>query len=139
MMLLAAGEADEQRVTTRSIAAGANASENHIAKAVSRLVELGLVSARRGRVGGLTLTEAGRDASVGWLVRHLEGDREVIECGGANPCPLVAACRLRRALADAKEAFYRELDRYTVGDLARAPALQLLPTSYSPPDERNPR
>lgn len=142
MMLLAAGEADEQRVTTRSIAVGANASENHVAKAVSRLVELGMVSARRGRVGGLTLTDAGRDASVGWLVRRLEGDREVIECGGENPCPLVAACRLRRALADAKEAFYRELDRYTVSDLARAPALAVLPLmspSVTPLNERNPR
>ncbi|PRC52552.1 transcriptional regulator, partial [Mycobacterium sp. ITM-2017-0098] len=85
------------------------ASENHIAKAVSRLVELGLVEARRGRVGGLSLTDAGRTASVGWLVRELEGDREVIDCEGGSPCPLVAGCRLRRALAKAKEAFYAEL------------------------------
>lgn len=127
VMLLAAGESDEHRVTTRQIAANAGASENHIAKAVSRLVELGLVHARRGRVGGLTLTDAGRVASVGWLVRQLEGDREVITCAGETPCPLIAGCRLRRALADAKEAFYAELDRYTVADLARSPALQLIP------------
>ncbi len=139
MMLLAAGESDGQRITTRSIATGAAASENHVAKAVSRLVELGMVSARRGRVGGLTLTDAGRTASVGWLVRRLEGDREVVECGGENPCPLVAACRLRRALADAKEAFYSELDRFTVSDLARGPTLKVLPVSFTPPIERNPR
>jgi ferredoxin-NADP reductase len=90
MMLLAAGEAEDQRVTTRSIAVGANASENHIAKAVARLADLGMVYARRGRVGGLTLTDAGRHTSIGWLVRRLEGDREVIECGGANPCPYVS-------------------------------------------------
>ncbi|MEO3760703.1 Rrf2 family transcriptional regulator [Mycobacterium sp. B14F4] len=119
MMLLAAGEAADRRVTTRSIAVGANASENHIAKAVARLGDLGMVSARRGRVGGLTLTDAGRHVSIGWLVRRLEGDREVIECGGANPCPLTPACRLRRALAEAKEAFYHELDRYTLSDLTR--------------------
>ncbi|WP_370332036.1 Rrf2 family transcriptional regulator [Mycolicibacterium hippocampi] len=133
MMLLAAGEADDQRVTTGSIAAGANASENHIAKAVSRLADLGMVHARRGRTGGLALTEEGRRASVGWLVRRLEGDREVIECGGENPCPLIPACRLRRALADAKEAFYRELDLYTVSDLARGANLSLLPLSHGPP------
>lgn len=133
MMLLAAGEADGQRVTTGSIAAGANASENHIAKAVSRLADLGMVHARRGRTGGLALTEEGRRASVGWLVRRLEGDREVIECGGENPCPLIPACRLRRALADAKEAFYRELDRYTVSDLAQGANLSLLPMSHGPP------
>ncbi|MGB2922813.1 MAG: Rrf2 family transcriptional regulator [Mycobacterium sp.] len=133
MMLLAAGEADGQRVTTGSIAAGANASENHIAKAVSRLADLGMVHARRGRTGGLALTEEGRRASVGWLVRRLEGDREVIECGGENPCPLISACRLRRALADAKEAFYRELDRYNVSDLSRGANLSLLTMSHGPP------
>ncbi|GJF17344.1 transcriptional regulator [Mycolicibacterium cyprinidarum] len=133
MMQLAAGEADEQRITTGSIAAGANASENHIAKAVSRLAELGMVHARRGRSGGLTLTDEGRLATVGWLVRRLEGDREVIECGGESPCPLLPACRLRRALAEAKEAFYRELDRYTVGDLAseaNLPLISLIPVSH---------
>jgi Rrf2 family nitric oxide-sensitive transcriptional repressor len=136
MMLLAAGENSEQRVTTRQIAASAGASENHIAKAVSRLVEFGLVHARRGRVGGLSLTDAGRAASIGWLVRELEGDREVIDCEGATLCPLIAGCRLRRALADAKNAFYAELDRYTVTDLVRTPALQLLTLT---PLERTPR
>jgi Rrf2 family nitric oxide-sensitive transcriptional repressor len=126
MMLLAAGESDERRVTTRAIAVGAGASEHHIAKAVSRLVDLGLVQARRGRVGGLALTDAGRSTSVGWLVRELEGDRDVIECNGKNPCPLLPACRLRRALADAKEAFYGELDRHTITDLAASPNLRLV-------------
>ncbi len=69
MMLLAAGESADKRVTTGQIAASAGASENHIAKAVSRLVELGLVEARRGRIGGLSLTDEGRAASVGRLVR----------------------------------------------------------------------
>ena len=123
MMLLAAGESREQRVTTRTIAAAAGASENHVAKAVSRLVELDMVHARRGRTGGLELTAAGRTASVGWLIRRLEGDREVVDCIGEHPCPLIPACRLRRALADAKEAFYAELDRHTVNDLARGTEL----------------
>ncbi|MHA0285970.1 RrF2 family transcriptional regulator [Mycobacterium sp. C3-094] len=146
LMLLAAGEADGRRVTTKTIAAGANASEHHIAKAVSRLSELGMVTARRGRVGGLTLTEQGRTASIGGLVRALEGDREVIECGGDNPCPLIPACRLRRALADAKEAFYAELDRHTVADLARTTMPVLLGSPQRIPivredttAERNPR
>ena len=42
---------------------------------------------------------------------------------------------LRRALADAKEAFYRELDHYTVNDLARGATLPLLavPAKPEPP------
>lgn len=137
MMLLSSGETEGKRITTRTIASGADASEHHVAKAVSKLSELGMVHARRGRVGGLVLTEAGRNASIGWLVRELEGDREVVECGGVSPCPLIAACRLRRVLADAKEALYRELDRYTVTDLTadnRLPIVLQLTTS-----ERNPR
>lgn len=118
MMLLAAGDAADRRITTRTIAVGANASEHHIAKAVARLVELGMVNARRGRVGGLSLTEDGRTVSVGWLVRRLEGDAEVVDCDGGSPCPLIAGCRLRRVLAEAKEAFYRALDNHTLEDLA---------------------
>ncbi|TQK30574.1 Rrf2 family transcriptional regulator [Arthrobacter sp. SLBN-53] len=117
MMLLAAGDAAERRITTRSIATGADASEHHVAKAVARLVDLGMVNAKRGRVGGLSLTEDGRTVSLGWLVRRLEGDAEVIDCAGDRPCPLIAGCRLRRVLAEAKEAFYRELDNHTLGDL----------------------
>ena len=45
MMLLAAGDAADRRITTRSIATGADASEHHVAKAVARLVELGLTLA----------------------------------------------------------------------------------------------
>ena len=135
MMLLATGQTREQRVTTRTVAAAAGASENHVAKAVSRLAELGLVNSRRGRAGGLELTEAGRNASLGWLVRRLEGDREVVDCTGQSACPLIAGCRLRRVLADAKEAFYAELDRYTISDLVGS---QMLPVVLQL-SERNPK
>lgn len=127
MMLLAAGDADDRRITTRTIAVGADASEHHIAKAVARLVDLGVVNARRGRVGGLSLTDAGRTVSVGWLVRQLEGDADVIDCDGGRPCPLISACRLRRVLAEAKEAFYAELDKYTLEDLAGSALLTVVP------------
>jgi Rrf2 family nitric oxide-sensitive transcriptional repressor len=135
MMLLAAGDAADRRITTRSIAVGAEASEHHIAKAVARLVELGMVNARRGRVGGLSLTEAGRTVSVGWLVRRLEGDAEVVDCaGGASPCPLIAGCRLRRVLADAKEAFYRELDNHTLEDLTGGSVLPVVTLPVKRPE-----
>ena len=55
---------------------------------------------------------------MGWVTRQLEGDREVVTCEGDKPCPLRHGCRLRSALRDAQEAFYRELDAMTVRDLA---------------------
>ncbi|MGW4768283.1 RrF2 family transcriptional regulator [Nocardia sp. NPDC004278] len=132
IMRLAVSDEADGRVTTRLIARQVDASEHHVAKAVSRLIELGLVQAQRGRTGGLFITEAGRAVSVGWLIRELEDDREVVVCEGEHPCPLVGGCRLRRVLADAKEAFYRELDRYTLDELVTAPTsglLRLLATS----------
>ena len=126
MMRLAVSAEADARVTTRLISRQVNASEHHVAKAVTRLVELGLVESHRGRGGGLFITEAGRTVSVGWLVRRLEGDREVVRCEGEHPCPLAGACRLRRALADAQEAFHRELDRYTLAELVTSSTVDLL-------------
>jgi Rrf2 family transcriptional regulator, nitric oxide-sensitive transcriptional repressor len=139
LMLLASAEQDGRRVTTGAIAGSAAASEHHIAKAVSRLVDLGLVNSQRGRGGGLSLTDAGRHASVGRLIRELEGDNEVVDCAGDNPCPLLPSCRLRRALADAKEAFYSALDEHVVSELvsnAQIPLRSLISLPLTFPDEQ---
>ncbi|MFE0495385.1 RrF2 family transcriptional regulator [Streptomyces albidoflavus] len=114
-------KATDDLPTTREVAAGMRVPYTHTAKAVARLQHLGLVEARRGRGGGLTLTAAGRSASVGALVRELEGTGDVVECEGAEPCPLRSACRLRGALRQAQEAFFVALDPQTVGDLAASP------------------
>ncbi|MBF6195140.1 Rrf2 family transcriptional regulator [Nocardia implantans] len=126
IMRLAVEDENNSRVTTKLIARQVGASEKHVAKSVSRLVELGLVEAHRGRSGGLFITAAGRAVSVGALVRELEGDRDVVECGEPDPCPLVGACKLRRILADAKKAFYTELDRYSIEELVTSQATGLL-------------
>jgi Rrf2 family nitric oxide-sensitive transcriptional repressor len=94
---------------------------SHAAKVVTRLQHLGVVEARRGRGGGLTLTHAGRTGSLGVLVRQLEGQGDVVGCEDAPPCPLRSACRLRGALRMAQEAFYRELDPLTIDSLTAGP------------------
>ncbi|WP_280463277.1 RrF2 family transcriptional regulator [Nocardia carnea] len=126
MMRLAVSGAAAERVTVKLVARQMNASEHYIAKAVTKLAELGLVDSHRGRTGGIFLTDRGRTATVGQIVRGLEGRGEVVECAGTNPCPLAAACRLRHMLADAQESFYRNLDRYTLGDLVDSRTVQLL-------------
>lgn len=113
---------DEPALTTREVALAMDVPYTHTAKAISRLQHLGVVEARRGRGGGLGLTAFGRHASVGWLVRELEGEDEVVTCAGESPCPLRAACRLRSALRRAQDAFYAELDLVTVDDLVASPA-----------------
>ncbi|MEU5835633.1 Rrf2 family transcriptional regulator [Streptomyces diacarni] len=109
-------------LATRDVAEMMSVPYTHMAKAVTRLQHLGVVEARRGRGGGLELTGLGRRVSVGWLVRELEAEGEVVSCEGEQPCPLHGACRLRRALRDAQEAFYSSLEPLTVADLVAPPA-----------------
>ncbi|WP_413756887.1 RrF2 family transcriptional regulator [Streptomyces sp. MMBL 11-3] len=112
--------------TTRDVAAAMEVPYTHAAKVVAELQHLGLLAARRGRGGGLTLTEAGRTASVGAVVRSFEGNGDVVDCDGAAPCPLSSGCRLRGALRRAQEAFYASLDPLTVEDMVAAPTGALL-------------
>ncbi|MFE5592663.1 RrF2 family transcriptional regulator [Streptomyces sp. NPDC056549] len=120
--------APEESVTTREVAESMDVPYAHMAKVVTRLQHLGVVEARRGRGGGLALTERGRRSSVGWLARTLEGEEEVVACEGDPPCPLRTACRLRGALREAQEAFYRALDPLTVAELVSSPTGPLLLT-----------
>ncbi|GHC91629.1 HTH-type transcriptional repressor NsrR [Nocardiopsis terrae] len=124
MRLAVAGEGE--LLTTRTAAGMLAVPYTHMAKAVARLADMGLVEARRGRGGGLLLTEAGRRSSVGAIVRELEGAGDLAGCEDDPPCPLRAACRLRGALAQAREAFYVSLDGVTVESLVSPPARQTL-------------
>ncbi|WKK25122.1 Rrf2 family transcriptional regulator [Streptomyces olivoreticuli] len=124
MRLAVAG--DEEAPTTREVAGAVGVPYTHAAKVVSRLQHLGVVEARRGRGGGLTLTAAGRSASIGRLVRDLEGAGDVVGCEDDPPCPLRGACRLRGALREAQEAFFAALDPITVEELTAPPTGPLL-------------
>ncbi|MGM9331824.1 RrF2 family transcriptional regulator [Streptomyces murinus] len=111
----------EDTPATRKVAEDMGVPYTHAAKVVAELQHLGLVDARRGRGGGLALTERGRAASVGAIVRTFEGDDEVVECEGATPCPLRSDCRLRGALRRAQEAFYGFLDPITLDQIVTDP------------------
>ncbi|MFB0620013.1 Rrf2 family transcriptional regulator [Streptomyces sp. AGS-58] len=112
--------------TTRQVAADMDVPYTHAAKVVAELQHLGLVDARRGRGGGLALSERGRTASVGAVVRAFEGDGDVVECEGTAPCPLRDGCRLRGALRRAQEAFFATLDSVTIAEIVAEPTAPLL-------------
>lgn len=120
--------AEGESMTTRTLAEDLAVPYTHVTKVVVRLSELGIVHSRRGRNGGLVITELGRSAQIGWLASRLEGDGEVVDCDGATPCPLRHACRLRGALAAARRAFFTSLDDHCVGDLVADPTGAVLLT-----------
>ena len=123
-------------LTTSQVADEMSIPYTHTTKVVLRLKELGMIEARRGRGGGLSITESARSTSVGWLTRKLEGGGEVVTCDGTAPCPLRQDCRLRGALRQAQDAFFYALDAFTVDDLVRESASPVLLSLSTRPSEK---
>lgn len=109
------------RIPTSEIAALFGLSENHLSKVSTQLVHEGFVASERGRNGGLTLARKPEQILVGEVVRAMKRNDPVVECFGTDKsCLILPACGLREPLAQAQEAFFTSLDRYTLADVTRA-------------------
>lgn len=109
------------RVATSHIAAVYGLSEHHLSKVATQLVAEGFVRSERGRNGGLTLAKPAMAIKIGDVVRALKRDDPVVECFGTDKsCLILPACGLRAPLAQAQEAFFATLDRYTLADVSRS-------------------
>ena len=105
-------------LTTQNIADTVGTPYNHVSKAMAKLRNLGLIEVERGRTGGSRLSQAGRIATVGQILRQLDTRADAAECvAPGGDCPLINECKLRSALSRAREAFYRELDGVIIADL----------------------
>ena len=119
------------RIPTSSIADVFDLSEHHLAKVAAELTRSGFVTSERGRNGGLTLARASSQISVGAVVRAMQKEKPVVSCFGPDKsCLILPACGLRNPLAEAQEAFFATLDRYTLADIAgnKAALKALLPS-----------
>lgn len=109
---------DGEKVSTQAIAEGVGTPYNHVAKAVAFLVNMGLLESTRGRTGGVVLSDAGRAATVGQVLRATEGDTPMVECeSGSTACPMRNACALKAILGRAREEFFKGLDPIVISEL----------------------
>lgn len=101
-------------------------SRNHLAKVVHRLSKLGYLSTRRGRGGGIQLALPPEGIRIGKVVRETEDQPAIVECFDAatNTCKLNGMCRLKGALTEAMNEFYKALDKQTLADLIAGPQRQ---------------
>nr|WP_286202740.1 Rrf2 family transcriptional regulator [Comamonas sp. JC664] len=106
-------------VSTQEMADAYGISKHHLVRVVQTLAGQGVVDARAGRSGGVTLARAPADIRVGGVLRAAEPDFHLVECFDPerNTCPIAPACGLKGVLAEAREAFLSVLDRYTLADL----------------------
>lgn len=120
LMYLSMGERDTARATITELAERLAVSRNHLVKVVHRLAQLELVATTRGKGGGLALAQPADQYHLGDVVRALEDNPSLIDCG-APPCVLARNCQLKSALDDALQAFFERLNQYTLADAVRAP------------------
>lgn len=108
----------DQMPTVGAVSAAYGISENHLAAVSKRLVDAGLVEAKRGRGGGLRLAKSPEEIRIGPIVRELENLR-LVECFDKerNSCPLAGPCKLQSLLAEAAAAFLGTLDAVTLEEL----------------------
>lgn len=128
-VLIHLGATQGQSLSTREIAVMHDASYNHLAKVTGWLVHEGYALSSRGRGGGLSLAMTADEINLGKVLRALEEDKPLVECMSENgtTCRLSPACGLTFALAEAQEAFFKAMDRYTLADLTGlSPGMQNL-------------
>lgn len=122
----------EGLATIQEISDAYGISKNHLMKVVQQLGELGWVDTVRGRNGGLRLFPESLQLTVGQVVRATESDFALVGCfsadGESRGCVIEPQCRLKGVLAAARDAFFAELDRHTLGELVEpaAPLVALL-------------
>jgi len=121
-MLIYVAAAPSGRCTIAQVAEAFGISESHLVKVAHELGRHGLLRNTRGRGGGLALARPASAINVGEVVRTTEGGDMLAECfAEGGRCPITGRCRLERALAEAADAFYEALARYTLADLIANP------------------
>ncbi|WP_298232951.1 Rrf2 family transcriptional regulator [uncultured Azohydromonas sp.] len=113
----------ERKSTIAEIATVFDISEHHLVKVVHFLSKQGWIATIRGKGGGMTLSRAPKDIRIGQVVRDTEGTAVPAECfePGGGHCIIRGCCGLQGVFAEAMEAFYAVLDRYTLADVVRTP------------------
>lgn len=111
----------DRRATIGDIAQAFDISENHLMKVVHFLGKASLLANQRGKGGGMSLARPAREINVGAVVRQTEAGALPAECfeQETNSCRITPVCHLRGVLAEAVDAFYTVLDKYSLEDLVR--------------------
>ena len=109
----------DQTVRMEDVSDAYGISKAHLMKAARQLGQLGYLENIRGRSGGVRLGMPPETIVVGEVVRHTEGDLELVECFNAdsNTCPLIGVCKLSVLFRTGLNAFFAELDKVTLADM----------------------
>lgn len=124
ILMYLASRNDEKLTTIREICDVFDLSANHVNKVVHHLGQLELITTKRGKNGGFSLSKSPDEIHLDYVIRQLEGDEPWIDCHSSY-CVAVPACKLRGLILHGKEQFYQYLHDYTVADLMTGSGAEL--------------
>lgn len=117
ILMYLASHPQVDHISIHDLSEALNWNKNLVVKVAHIAVQQGLLKAVRGRTGGMALAKPASDYRIGDVVRLMEGNEEMVNCDKPR-CPLLnGGCRLRGVLANAREAFYRELNAVTLDQI----------------------
>lgn len=96
-------------------------SKNHLVKISHQLTKSGLIESVRGRNGGVRLALPQGEINLEMILRVTEDGFDLVECFDLehNQCVISDVCKLNSVFDDALEAFFGELRKVSLADLAK--------------------
>ena len=113
-ILVDCARAEGGLVKTAEAAQAANTTTDFAAHVALKLVNAGLVEARRGRRGGLTLKQRADKLLLGHVIALMQREfDDAVTCSDEDP-----ASRLAGIMAGTSRTMRRYLDQFAIADLA---------------------
>lgn len=122
-VLVHVGLREGELVTISEIAECYGISKNHLTKVVHQLGRSGYLETVRGKYGGVRLLARPEAVRLGDFVRRTEEDFALARCmreGDEDACAMYGGCVARIAFGRGVEAFFAELDNFTLADMIAA-------------------
>ncbi len=118
-VLVYLGLKGDELSTISEIAHHYGISRNHLVKVVHNLASHGFILTSRGKGGGMRLARRPEEVNIGDVVRHTEGNFNLVECFDvkSSGCPITPICKLKGALHRATKSFMNVLDSYSLADV----------------------
>lgn len=115
-ILMHVAQARDLPYTIAELSARLQVSQNHAMKIVHFMAKQEWLITHRGKGGGIRLHPNVLELKLGYIVRILQHDQQVVECNHP-PCALRRGCGLKSILDQALDQFYQSLDQYQFSDI----------------------
>ena len=125
LMVLARNE--RKLMQTKTIAKTADVPHKFLEAILSDLKNHGMVSSKRGMLGGYQISKPADVITVGDIIRIMDGPLAPIRCASVTAyqpcedCPDEAKCAIRDVMKDVRVAISGVLDQRTIADLLDSP------------------